>query len=656
MTADGVIRKLDWGTHSSTFQHKSEEVLTEARKALDVLAKTPENKTMLETLLSFEEILSIVREELALFTFLKYTSTDKAQRDAGHVVEQDLQRFVNEVFSRNDLYEVLALLEPQIETFDDEEKTLLEKTLDEFRHRGASLEKDTRMEFLEIANNISDRQSEYNKVLNEITDRVRCTKEELDGVPSEVYEELEMDGDAYLLPLDYPVYLPVRESAKNPETRKRMERAFNLRGGSENVERLVDTLALRDRQAKLLGFDNFAAYEISRKMAKTPERVFEFLNDLKERLKPLGAAEIKRMRELKAEELGVPIVEVEMKIWDLYYYHQMLMRKDYSIDQNEVRKYFPMDIVVEGVLNIYQKVLQLEFRETEEPVIWHNDVREFKVYDRTDDDLLGVFYLDLYPREGKYKHYAVFPILERREIDGKTYLPIASMVANFQKPTKSQPSLLKHNEVVTFFHEFGHLMHVISNKARYAAFGLDGVVPDFIEVPSKMFENWAWKEDVLTTISGHYEEESRKLPSEFLKKMIEAKLLDIGVLQLRQLVFSLIDMIYHTEKVEDSSKRLCNLYTEITGFDMPDNLTPDGSFGHLMGGYQAGYYSYLWSQAYAEDVFTKFEENGFMDENTGLEFRQKILAPGGSKDPDVMVKDFLGREFDNKAFMRALGI
>ncbi len=656
MTEEGIIRVLDWKVDPPTMKPKADEVIEEATKALDLIASTPESKTDIDTLLNFEEILAIVGEELANFVFLKYVSTDKNQRDAGHLVEQDLHKFVNKIWSRSDVYKVLARLEPMMEYLDPEERTLLEKTLDEFRHRGAALEDEARMEFLEIANNISVRQSDFNRVLNEITDKVPCTEEELEGVPREVYLDLEMEDDKYLLPLDYPIYLPVIQFAKNPKTRQRMQIAFFRRGGKENVERLVDTLSLRERQSKLLGFENYAAYEISRKMAKTPQRVMEFMEGLKEKLAPLSEKEIKRMRELKAQEFDIAPEEADLKVWDLFYYHEMMMRKDYSIDQNEIKKYFPMESVVEGVLEVYQKVLNLEFKETQNPDVWHEDVREFKVYDKVEEELLGVFYLDLFPRDGKYKHYAVFPILERRKIEGKVYLPITSMVANFQKPTKSQPSLLTHNEVVTFFHEFGHLMHVLSNQTNYARFGLDSVLPDFIEVPSKMFENWAWKEEVLSLISGYYEDRTKKLPSDQLQRMIDAKLLNVGTLQLRQVFYSLIDMKYHTEKVDDTSRTFIDLFTEITGFEMPPDITPDAGFGHIMGGYQAGYYSYLWSQVYAEDLFTKFDANGFMNGKIGYEFRQKILAPGGSKDPDEMVEEFLGRPSNNEAFLRSLGI
>jgi thimet oligopeptidase len=299
----------------------------------------------------------------------------------------------------------------------------------------------------------------------------------------------------------------------------------------------------------------------------------------------------------------------------------------------------------------------LEFEESKKPHAWHEDVKEYKVSDRRTGETLGVFYLDLFPREGKFKHYAVFDFLSRRVSDEELLLPVCAMVSNYQKPSKDQPSLLNHSDVETFFHEFGHLMHVISNQTKYASFSLDGILPDFIETPSMMFQNWAWKEEVLNDISGHYEDPERKLPSDLIKSLIAAKLVDIGAFTLRQVCFSLVDMMINTEVIENPTKLFNEMLAEITTVQMPDETRMDAGFGHLMSSnYVAGYYSYLWSQAYAEDVFTKFEKNGFMDTKTGVEYRQKILAPGGSLDPDEMVRSFLGRNMNTDAFMKSLGL
>jgi Zn-dependent oligopeptidase len=656
MTDDGIIRKLDWTIESSKIRLINDDSIEAARKALDQIAKTPPGEETLSTLQSFEDVVSDLSAKLGPLRFLKYVSVDKEQREVCDYVEKQFSKFENETWGRKDLFDVIVRLEPIIDTFGEEEQTLLKTALADFRHNGAGLPDAERKEFLEISNNLTVLESDYNKVLAEITTTVPCTKDELDGVPPDIYEHLEKDGDSYLLPLDYPILIPVLNYAHNEETRRRMQTAQYNRGGKENSERLSDALALRDRKAKLAGFRNFAEFEVSIKMAKTPERIFDFMNDLGAKLKPLYEKELVELKELKAKTCKIPIEEVKFNLWDLFYFHELLRKEKYSVDQNEVKQYFPMERVVNGVLELFQKVLNLEFIEVKDKNVWYDDVQEFEVIDTVSGNKMGVFYLDLYPREGKYKHYAVFDFLNRRVKDGKVLLPITSMVANFQKPTDKQPSLLTHNEVETFFHEFGHLMHVISNQASYAAFGLDGVKPDFIEVPSMLLENWAWKEDVLQVLSGHYKDPEKKLPSELLAQMLKAKLLDVGALTLRQVFYSLIDMYYHTEPVEDTTEKWYKVFPEITGLELPPDSFPDASFGHIMGGYEAGYYGYQWSKVYAEDVFTKFEENGYFDEKTGLEYRQNILAPGGSRDPDTMVRDFLGRESNNKAYLKSLGI
>ena len=657
MTEQVVIREPDWTIDPEKMRSLADEELARMKQKLDEIARTPAGEVTLRTLLDFEEVLGSSGDHLGYFLFIKHVSPDKAQRDVADEIEKDARKFSNKLWGRKDLYDVIAQLEPMLDSLEPEERTLLDYTLKDFRHRGAALDDEKRKEFLEVANNITVLQSEYERVLNEITTTIPFTIEELEGVPPPVYENLERDGDKYLCPLDYPVYFPIVNYAQNPETRKKMMITSYQKGGKENSERLSDTLALRERQAKLLGYANFAEYVISRKMAKTPQRVVDFLNDLKEKLTRLNEKEILKLRKLKSKEQSIPLEETSIELWDIFYYHEMQMQEEYAVNQNEVKEYFPMALVAQGVFDVYQTVLNLEFKEVDEPNVWHEDVKEYKVIDKTNGQTLGVFYLDLYPRDGKFKHYAVFGFMDRRVKDGKAYLPMCAMVSNYDKPTNDRPSLLNHKEVETFFHEFGHLIHTISNQATYARFGLDGVLPDFIETPSMMFENWAWKDEVLTKLSGYYKNPEKKLPSDLLKRMIEAKLLNIGILQLRQVAYSLIDIVYHTEGAEDTSAVFRKTFEEITGFEMPGETRMDAGFGHLMNpGYTAGYYSYLWSKAYAEDIFTKFEENGYMDSKTGTEYRQKILAPGGSLDPDAMVKSFLGREMNTDAFMKSLGL
>jgi Zn-dependent oligopeptidase len=649
-------RTPSWDIPPKEIKSKSTEAIERATKELDKITQIPVGEESFETLVEFDRVLADAGEVLGPILFYKNVSTEKDQRDACNEAEKEARQFANVVWGRKDVYDVLARLEPTLDSLEGENKRLLEQILLKFRKRGAALEDKEREEFVETANKISVLRTEFQSAINEWTVRVKLTEDELEGVPKEVYEGLEKEGEAYLFPLAYPTFLPVMEYCKNPESRRKMYMAWTQRGGKENSEKLAKALVLRKKLGELMGYSNFAEYQIADRMAKTPDRVIEFMQELREKLSVLNKADIKTLSELKAKELGIPIDDVDFESWDWMYYDQMLLRERYAVDQNEVKKYFPADFVINGVLEVYQIVLGLDFRKPETTDVWHEDVQEYHVYDKETGEFMGIFYLDLFPRDGKFKHYAVWDMLSRKKTkDGTILKPVAAMVSNYQKPTEKQPSLLTHSEVETYFHEFGHLMHVITSEADYGAFDLDGVPQDFIETPSQMLENWAWNEKILSIISNHYET-GEKLPSDLLKRMIAAKLLNVGLKYIRQVFFSLIDMTYHTRVVEDVSEEYRRLYNEIIDFVAPPETRSEAGFGHLMSGYEAGYYGYLWAKVYAEDLFTKFGDEGVLDSKVGLEFRKKILALGGGRDPDEMIRDFLGREPNNEAFLRSIGL
>jgi Zn-dependent oligopeptidase len=649
-------RTPNWDISPTEIKSRSTEALEIAAKGINQIAQTPIGEESFETLVNFDTILAEFSEVLSPFVFLKSVSTSKEQRDVCDDTEKEYRKFFNSVFGRKDVYDVLARLEPSLDSLEGEDKRLLEKILLEFRKRGAALGDKEREEFVKTANEITELKTDYQRTINEWAVRLKLTEKELEGVPKDVYENFEREDEFYLLPIINPTRMPVLQFCKNPETRKKMYIAWSQRGGEENSKRLAKALVLRKKLSALMGYSNFAGYQIADRMAKTPKRVIEFMQDLREKLSVLNKADIAKLSELKARELGIPIDEVIFDSWDWMYYDQMLLREEYAIDHNEVKKYFPADVVIKGVLEVYQTVLGLDFRKPETPDTWHEDIQEFHVYAKETGEFMGIFYLDLFPRDGKYKHYAVFDMLARiRTRYDRILKPVAAMVSNYQKPTEKQPSLLTHDDVETFFHEFGHLMHVIASEANYSAFDLGGVQQDFIETPSQMLENWAWNEKILNIISGQYET-NEKLPSDLLKRMIDAKLLNIGLKTIRQVFFALIDMNYHTQDIDDVSEEFRRLYNEVTDFIDPPVTRSEAGFGHLMGGYEAGYYGYLWAKVYAEDLFTKFGDDGVLDSKVGSEFRKKILAPGGGRDPDDMIQDFLGREPNNEAFLKSIGI
>ncbi|MEK7745395.1 MAG: M3 family metallopeptidase, partial [Elusimicrobiota bacterium] len=423
----------------------------------------------------------------------------------------------------------------------------------------------------------------------------------------------------------------------------------------KNKERLSEILGLRAEAARLLGYKTHADYVLEERMAQRPSEVFSFLERLRVPLRAKGLAELKTLAALKKAEEGAKSDGV-IRAWDWRYYHNQLMKTRYQVDQQKLKEYFPMDLVVEQMLAVYQELLGLKFREIVPSGAWHPDVRRFEISDSRTGVSIGRFYMDLYPREGKYKHAAAFTLIQGRVLpDGSYQKPSSAIVANFNKPTAEAPSLLTHDEVETFFHEFGHIMHQTLTRAKYQRFSGTSVARDFVESASQIFENWVWKEEILTRLSGHYQDRSRKLSKEMIKKLVDAKLVDSGLKYLRQNFFGTYDMTLHTLGAQDTTALYAELMGEISLIPMSPGVLPETSFNHLMG-YDAGYYGYLWSEVFAQDMFTRFEGEGLLNEKTGRDYRRQILEVGGSREESESLRAFLGRDPGEEAFLKDLGI
>jgi Zn-dependent oligopeptidase len=358
----------------------------------------------------------------------------------------------------------------------------------------------------------------------------------------------------------------------------------------------------------------------------------------------------------------------KLNSWDFRYYNRLLLESEYQVNDEEIKEYFSLTTVTQGMLDLYQTVLDLKFTEIPEPPVWHADVKLFEVRDRSSQDLVGYFYLDLFPRDGKYTHAACFglqPGFERE--DGTRQYPAAAMVANFTKPTADKPSLLKHNEVVTFYHELGHVMHQLCSQTRWSRFHGTKVERDFVEAPSQMLENWCWEADILRNLSAHYQRKDaqgrpEKIPVELCDRIVTAKNVNAGLMNLRQIFFASFDMTVHTLPASqqgkvDTTALYDRLRKEIALIPGPEGAFPAATFGHIMGGYDAGYYGYLWSQVFSADMyFTRFKTEGIDNVKTGKDYRLCILKPGGSQDGDDMLKAFLHREPNADAFLKSIGL
>lgn len=335
----------------------------------------------------------------------------------------------------------------------------------------------------------------------------------------------------------------------------------------------------------------------------------------------------------------------------------MLKEKEFQINDNEIAEYFPSDHVINGLLQIAQETFGLSFDEVKNPHVWHPEVRLFNVLDTDTKEVIGQFYVDLYPRDGKYTHAAAFPLVPTYiKADNSVQKPVSAMVCNFTKPTATKPSLLKHDEVETLFHEMGHLMHGFTSKAKYARFSGTSVERDFVECPSQFMENYCWEAESLKKMSKHYQT-GAPLPDHLIKKLMDAKNVCIALFNLRQLFFGFFDMHCHMSKPPiDSASVYAKLREEISLLPNTPGTNGAASFGHLMGGYESAYYGYLWSEVYSTDVFSVFKQNGIFNPEVGKKYRKCVLEQGGMQDGGDILKNFLGREPSDEPFLRSIGL
>jgi Zn-dependent oligopeptidase len=380
--------------------------------------------------------------------------------------------------------------------------------------------------------------------------------------------------------------------------------------------------------------------------------VAAFYEDLIPPLMKQGEADLSVLGELLAKDVGDSVVQT----WDWRFYDTQQRRTDYGVDPFEVASYFPLDGVLAGMFDLVQETFGLEFREIADPDVWHPDVRLFSIHDAASGEQLAHFYLDLFPREGKYGHAAEFPlIMSRRLEDGSYQNPVCAMVANFTKPTATTPSLLQHGEVETLFHEFGHVLHQNLGRTELARFAGTGVERDFVEAPSQIMQHWVWRADVLRRFARHHES-GEPIPDDLVEQLVAARQLNVAIHQLRQLKYGWLDQTIHGMDVDQDLDEVLREGDKFGLMPFHEGTFSLASFGHLMGGYDAAYYGYMWSEVFGDDMFSRFEEEGVTNPAVGMAYRRDVLEKGGSADADDMLTAFLGREPDNTAFLRKLGI
>jgi Zn-dependent oligopeptidase len=545
-----------------------------------------------------------------------------------------------------------------------EEARFLKKLMLEKQLQGLHLSEAKRNKITQIKTKMSALSLEFAKNLGDEDSKHHFTKEQLAGLPDSFLEGLNKSEDGlFELDLSYPLYVPVMKECSVEATRKHMEKAFNSRCKDTNTAILEQLVTLRHQLAGIIGYSTHAKLTLVRRLAKDPAKVVTFLDDLNNKLSPLANKEMSELLQYKkAEVTEAKATDLEFKSWDWSYYMNQLVKDKYTIDNEAVKQYFPLHVVTKGMMEIYQNLLSLRFVEVENPHVWHEDVQLFNVFEAKVEEgqeqgkFVGQFYLDLYPRKGKYGHAAVWPLISGSTEPDRVRYPVCGMVCNFPKPGDSNPSLLPHNQVVTYFHEFGHVMHGICSQTRFSEFAGTSVERDFVEAPSQMLENWVYEKKALLIMSGHVDDESKKMPEEMIDSLIAAKHANVGLLTKRQLLFGIFDQTIHSADKVDTAKLYGQLHKRILGFSVTPNTNMPASFGHLAGGYDAQYYGYMWSLVFSEDMFqSKFKQDPLSAEQGAL-YRQHILANGSSVDADVMLERFLGRPPNSDAFLKSKGL
>ncbi len=649
------------------FKPAFEKAIAMARAEIDQIVRNSETPNFKNTLEALEFSGQKLDRISSIFFNLNSAETNDEIQKIAQEISPLLTEFSNDIILNKDLFKKIRSIFNQKDqlNLNQEERMLLEKRYKAFVRNGANLNKKDQEELRKINKELAKLSLKFGEnVLAETHDfsLLITKKEELSGLPEGVLEAARMlakqkNKKGWMFTLDYPSYIPFMTYADNRKLREKMARAFGARAfrknKNDNQHIILKIVNLRYRRANLLGYRSHAHFILEERMAETPEKVEQFLNELLEKAKPAAQNDLKSVNELAKKDA----IQTLQK-WDSAYYSEKLKQKLFNLDDEKLKPYFKLENVIQGVFTVAGKLYDLNFKEVFNIDKYHEDVKTFKVTD-TNNRLISIFYADFFPRKGKRNGAWMTSFKDQWKKDGVNSRPHISIVCNFTKPTETKPSLLTFNEVTTLFHEFGHALHGMLANTTYPSLSGTHVYWDFVELPSQILENWCYEKETLELFARHYKT-GEMIPMELVQKIKDSSNFLEGMATLRQLSFGLLDMAWHSgdpSKIKDVKSFEVKAFGDTRLFpDISDNCMST-AFSHIFqGGYSAGYYSYKWAEVLDADAFEAFKEKGIFDKETASRFKESILSKGGTEKPMVLYKKFRGKEPDVDALLKRAGL
>jgi peptidyl-dipeptidase Dcp len=645
------------------------QAMDDARAEIDAITSNAQAPTFENTIEALEFSGQQLDRISSVFFNLNSAETNEEIQKIAQEVSPLLSEFGNDITLNEDLFKRIKTVYEQKEELNlsVEQTTLLDKRYKSFSRNGANLSKDKKKRLREIDAESSKLKlkfgenvlAETNKYQKHITNEA-----DLDGLPDGAKEAAAQMAKSkgkesgWMITLDYPSYIPFMKYAKNRKLRKELSMAFGSKSfkGDEldNQENVLKIANLRHERANLLGYQTHAHFVLEERMAETPEKVHSFLNELLEKAKPAAEREFKQLEDFAKDLDGID----QLQKWDGSYYSEKLKQKLFSLDDEQLKPYFKLENVIDGVFKVAEKLFGLQFEEVSDIDKYHEEVKTYRVYD-LEKNFISVFYADFHPRAGKRGGAWMTSFKSQWKKDGENIRPHISNVCNFTPSTETKPSLLTFNEVTTLFHEFGHGLHGMLANTTYPSLSGTSVYWDFVELPSQVMENWCYEKEALELFAKHYET-GEVIPMELVEKIKDSATFQEGMQTLRQISFGLLDMSWHGAEPTDITDVKAHETKAFEGTNLYPE-TPETcmstAFAHIFqGGYSSGYYSYKWAEVLDADAFAYFKEKGIFNKEVASKFKEHVLSKGGTENPMVLYKRFRGAEPKVEALLERAGL